>query len=409
VNRWFAVFLVWKFVHIGKFSFTSLFPICDNGTVQPKGIQLEKEVVKALRNESPVRNLPGVRIRDVKVEPRDGFDVQFQLEAGKRRILVYGEIKPTVSPKLLEQLAPWIRRIRSLRSDTAFALICPFLAPRSQAYCIENGIDFLDLAGNVSINVPGAFTLQRLGMRGESPSTGTSQLPATNVFSGRSSRILRVLLERIKPRTLTEIAIELEAETKRISGEFLTQKLNFSVSLGAISKALSSLEEQLWIRRQNSTVVVPEPRRLLLEWAEKYKERFRWRLRSSFQASNPFGKTPAEINRGLQSLLAAPYVFTAAAAAVEAPFIDLDRIDIFLLPNQDDAKLRQLRQTPISQDNPKLRFIYPYDEGVFLYSTCESNFPKVSNIQAYLDLYARGGRDLKQADVLLDAASWKSV
>jgi hypothetical protein len=150
----------------------------------------------------------------------------------------------------------------------------------------------------------------------------------------------------------------------------------------------------------------------LLEWAEKYKERFRWRLRSSFQASNPFGKTLAEINRGLQSLLATPYVFTAAAAAVDAPFIDLDLIDIFLLPNQEDAKLRQLCQPPISQDIPKLRFIYPYDEGVFLYSKRESNFPKVSNIQAYLDLYARGGRDLKQADVLLDAAiapRWKSV
>ncbi len=130
----------------------------------------------------------------------------------------------------------------------------------------------------------------------------------------------------------------------------------------------------------------------MLEWAEKYKERFRWRLRSSFQASNPFGKTPVEINRGLQSLLATPYVFTAAAAAVEAPFIDLDRFDIFLLPNQDDAKLRQLRQTPISQDTPKLRFIYPYDEGVFLYSTRESNFPKVSNIQAYLDLCAGWAR-----------------
>jgi hypothetical protein len=303
--------------------------------------------------------------------------------------------------------------MRSLRNDAAFALICPFLAPRSQAYCIENGVDFLDLAGNISINVPGAFTLQRLGMRAEpTDRTSAEQLPATNVFSGRSSRILRVLLERIKPRTLTEIANELQTQTDQISRAFITQKLNFSVSLGAISKALSSLEEQLWIRRQNSAVVVPEPRRLLLEWAEKYKERFRWRLRSSFQVSNPFGKTLAEINRGLQSLLATPYVFTAAAAAVDAPFIDIDRIDIFLLLNQEDASLRQLRQPPISQDTPKLRFIYPYDEGVFLYSTCESNFPKVSNIQAYLDLYARGGRDLKQADVLLDAAitpRWKSA
>jgi hypothetical protein len=372
--------------------------------MQTTGLQLEKEVVQALRAQVPVRGLPGVRIRDVKAQPKDGFDVEFQLESGQRSILVYGEIKPAASPKLLEQLAPWIRRMRSLRKDAAFALICPVLAPRSQAYCIENGIDFLDLAGNVSINAPGAFTLQRLGMRGESRATAANQLPATNVFSGRSSRILRVLLERLKPWTLTEIANELLAETNRVNREFSTKKLSFGVSLGAISKALSSLEEQLWIRRQNSAVLLPEPRRLLLEWAEKYKERFRWRLRSSFQTSNPFGKTPSEVNAGLQSLLTTPYVLTGAAAATDAPFIDLDRVDIFLLPNQGDAKLRQLSQRPAPLEVPKLRFIYAYDEGVFLYAKRDSLFPRVSNIQAYLDLYARGGRDLKQADLLLDKA-----
>ena len=345
-----------------------------------------------------------MRIRDVKAQTTEGFDIEFQLESGQRSIRVYGEIKPAASPKLLEQLAPWIRRMRSLRNDAAFVLICPVLAPRSQAYCLENGIDFLDLAGNVSINVPGAFTLQRLGMRGESRPTAANQPATTNAFSGRSSRILRVLLETIKPWTLTEIASELQAETNRVNREFSTKKLSLGVSLGAISKALSSLEEQLWIRRQNSAVLLPEPRRLLLEWAEKYKERFRWRLRSSFQTPNPFGKTPSEINAGLQSLLSTPYVFTGAAAATDAPFIDLDRIDIFLLPNQVDAKLRQLSQRPAPLETPKLRFIYPYDEGVFLYAKRDSLFPRVSNIQAYLDLYARGGRDLKQADLLLDQA-----
>jgi hypothetical protein len=372
--------------------------------MQATGLQLEKEAVQALRTQVPVRGLPGVRIRDVKAQPKDGFDVEFQLESGQRSILVYGEIKSAASPKLLEQLAPWIRRMRSLRNDAAFVLICPVLAPRSQAYCVENGIDFLDLAGNVSINVPGAFTLQRLGMRGESRPTAANQPPTTNVFSGRSSRVLRVLLERLKPWTLTEIANELQAETNRVNREFSTKKLSLGVSLGAISKALSSLEEQLWIRRQNSAVLLPEPRRLLLEWAEKYKERFRWRLRSSFQTSNPFGTTPSEINAGLQSLLSTPYVFTGAAAATDAPFIDLDRIDIFLLPNQVDAKLRQLSQRPATLEAPKLRFTYPYDEGVFLYAKRDSLFPRVSNIQAYLDLYARGGRDLKQADLLLDQA-----
>src|SRR2546421_4233784 len=118
--------------------------------MQAKGLQFEKEVVQVLRTQAPVRGLPGVRIRDVKAQPKDGFDVEFLLESGQRSILAYGEIKPTASPKLLEQLAPWIRRMRSLRKDAAFVLICPVLAPRSQAYCIENGIDFLDLAGNVS-------------------------------------------------------------------------------------------------------------------------------------------------------------------------------------------------------------------------------------------------------------------
>lgn len=355
--------------------------------MQATGLQLEKEVAQALRTQVPVRGLVGVCIRDVKAQPKDGFDVEFRRESGQRSILVYGEIKPAASPKLLEQLAPWFRRMRSLRKDAAFALICPVLAPRSQAYCIENGIDFLDLAGNLSINVPSAFTLQRLGMRSESPTPDANQLPATNVFSGRSSRVLRVLLERLKPWTLTEIASELEAETNRVNPEFSTKKLSFTVSLGTISKALSSLEEQLWIRRQNSAVLTPEPRRLLVAWAEKYKERYRWRLRSSFETSNPFGKTPAEIAPGLRSSLRPPYAFTGAAATTDAPFIDLDRLDIFLLPNQDDAKLRELGKRPALREAPKIRFIYPYDEGVFLYSRRDSIFPRVSNIQAYLDLY----------------------
>ena len=103
-------------------------------------------------------------------------------------------------------------------------------------------------------------------------------------------------------------------------------------------------------------------------------------------------------------MLTTPYVFTGTAAATDAPFIDLDRIDIFLLPNQGDARIRQLSQRPAPLEAPKLGFIYPYDEGVFLYAKRDSLFPRVSNIQAYLDLYARGGRDLKQADLLLDKA-----
>ncbi len=374
--------------------------------------QFEKKALEALRSQSPVSDLPGVRIRAVKARPEDTFDVQFELESGKSRVLVLGEFKLAVSPKLLEGIAPWIRRMKTLRPDVSFALICPALPPRSQSYFIEQGVDFLDLSGNISINIPGKFTLQRLGMRSIEQDRESASPAFTNVFSGRYSRVLRVLLEKPKRWTLTEIANELETESNRITRLFSTQQIRFTVSLGAISKALSSLDEQLWVRRQGSSIVVPEPRRLLLEWAEKYKERYRWRLRNSFETSNPFGSTVAQINSGIETLLRAPYAFTSAAAATDAPFIDLDRVDIFLLPKQTDATLRQLDNRPPAERAPRLRFIYPYDEGVFLYARRDASLPRVSNIQAYLDLYARGGRDLKQADYLLDnaiAPRWKAA
>jgi hypothetical protein len=374
--------------------------------------QFERQALASLRAQTPLRDLPRVRIRALKAQPEDAFDVQFELQSGKRRIVVLGEFKSAVPLKLLADIAPWIRRMKSLRPGVSFALICPALSPRAQTYCIEQGIDFIDLAGNISINVPGEFTLQRVGMR-TSDRTGESTSPAfPNVFSGRYSRILRVLLEKPRAWTLTEISKELAAETDRIAKAFSTQTLQFAISLGAVSKTLSSLDEQLWVRRQGSSIIVPEPRRLLVEWAEKYKDRYRWRLRSSFETPNPLGSTLAEINSGLQSVVRGPYAFTAAAAASDAPFVDLDRIDIYVLPTKNDQKLRQLDGRPVSGMAPGLRFLYPYDEGVFLYASTDTSVPRVSNIQTYLDLYARGGRDLKQADYLLEnviAARWKTA
>jgi hypothetical protein len=91
-------------------------------------------------------------------------------------------------------------------------VLAPSLSSQAEAYSVANGIDFLDLAGNVSIQVPGKFTLQRLGRRStERNQTGDSSR-SMNVFSGRSSRVLRVLLEKPKAWSLTDISKELNAQ-----------------------------------------------------------------------------------------------------------------------------------------------------------------------------------------------------
>ena len=372
--------------------------------------QLAQTVLDALRKQVPVKDLPAVRIAQVRQEPERPFDLSFELTSGTNRILVFGEIRQAPSPKVLAEIGPWIQRMKALKPDAAFAVVAPGLSSQAQAYCVANAIDFLDLAGNISIQVPGKFTLQRLGRRSPERNQPSDSSRSMNVFSGRSSRVLRVLLEKPRVWSLTDIAKELAAEGKRVQ-QIFRQPIEFAISQGSISKALSSLEEQLWIRRQGSAVLVPEPRRLLVEWAEKYKERYRWRLRSSFELPNPFGSGVSRINQGLQEEFAGVYAFTAAAAAsLIAPFVELDRVDIFLGSEERGARLREL--TERESTGPKLRLIYPYDNGVFLYSMREDGVPIVSNLQTYLDLYARGGRDLKQADYLLSnaiEARWRSA
>jgi len=366
---------------------------------------LERQVSAALRDQIPVQGLPGVSIEEVKENPSP-FDISFELRSGKNRAQVVGEIKQTFSPRTISEITPWVRRLKELRPDVAVMLIAPALSEQSQTFCLENGIDFLDLAGNISMNIPGKFTLRRTGLRararGNDPPKKSPQ--SSNVFSGRYSRVLRVLLEKPTLWTLTEIGRELDEQTRRVANAFRTSaEFSFSISPGTISKALASLEEQLLIRRRGTAVVVTEPKRLLMQWAEKYKERYRWRLRSSFKTANPFGKDLERIKAGIEPLVSAPYAFTAAAAAsAAAPYVDLDVVDIFLLLTKSDNSLRKLK--PSQEDSPPLRFITPYDAGVFLYARELREIPVVSDIQAYLDLYARGGRDLKQADYLMEKA-----
>ena len=295
-------------------------------------IQTEQSVVKALRDQIPVRDLPGVSISDIQEQPEQPFDVSFEVRSGSNRILVLGEIKPAFSPRLLEEIAPWIQRLKSLRPDVAVAVIAPILSPQAQAFCVQNAIDFMDLAGNVSISVPGKFTLQRSGMRsqGITPLSLNAQTNI-NVFSGRSSRVLRVLLEKPRDWSITGLAKELAAESVRFRDTASGAQIKFEITLGAVSKAIATLEEQVLIRRRGGNIVVPEPTRLLSQWAEKYKERYRWRLRSSFQAPNPFGRDLQAISVGVQRIATGTYAFSGAmAASIQAPFVDIEVIDIFL-------------------------------------------------------------------------------
>src|SRR6266853_4955276 len=151
------------------------------------GLRTRNIVLEGLEAGRPFEGLPGVSISKLNAETAGPFDLRFELKSGSNKVFVFGEIKTHVTPKQLEEISPWIARLKSLQPETAVAVISPYMSPQAQEFCIENAIDFIDLVGNLSINVPGKFTLQRFGVRGKSVIDTRENTRIQNVYSGKAS------------------------------------------------------------------------------------------------------------------------------------------------------------------------------------------------------------------------------
>lgn len=361
----------------------------------------EQQIIEQIKTGAPFEGLSSVCLVETLLAPQIAYspdknvrpDVALKLDFGGSLLTVYGEVRSQVTPKLLRELGPWLARLKALNEKEPYALICPFLSPESQRYCQDNNIDFIDLCGNVLLRVPGKILIQRLGR----PNVYKGPQVFRNPFGGASSRVLRVLLEfPNRVWTVTEIKNELEQESERQD-----RKGAFQLSIASISKTIQSLEEELLIRRDKLKIIVVEPRQLLFRWTEKYREGYRRMQRSSWIGTNPFGFDVEPSVEGLKGRLGnLDFLVTGTASAnLIVPFVDVDRIDVFILNNQSDKALRGINYEV--SVGPDFMFISPYDIGVVMYARKVRGLFIASDIQTYMDCYARGGRDLKQADYLL--------
>ncbi len=139
--------------HIGIISFTLAFPF---EILRPWKAKPERKsrLLKPCETRRPSGLWRECRLRMFRSNPTSNLISASTCFPGQIRSSVGGS-KSAFSPRVLEEIRPWIRRLKSLRPDVAVAVIAPQLSVQAQAFCIENGIDFLDLAGNVSINIPG--------------------------------------------------------------------------------------------------------------------------------------------------------------------------------------------------------------------------------------------------------------
>lgn len=307
----------------------------------------------------------------------DDLFVEVRTPSGRThtlRVEVRASSAPSRIPHALRQLA-------AERPRTAGAypvLASSFLSPRARELCREEGVGYLDLAGNCLLQFDD-FHLQKIVDRNPFPPRGR---PAS-LFSPISSRILRVLLEEpARAWRITEVS---EAA---------------QVSLGQASKVCRRLVDEAYAARLERRFRLSQPAHLLDAWRQAYP------VDQNTQAAYySFERDPEALVRRVAELAAARrwrYAVTSfAAAALVAPFVHgIGTVQWYLGEDATAAQWVEALDLRPVESGPNVVLLGPYDAGVFHRTQTVNGVTLVGNVQLYLDLSSEPARGREQAEFL---------
>jgi len=203
-----------------------------------------------------------------------------------------------------------------------------------------------------------------------------------NVFAKKSSRVLRVLLANSgkdwKERQLAE-----EAKTSSCTVHYVFKKL---------------IEMKLAARNKQNRFILTDPSKLLRIWASHHHYDLANEFLGYFALEREIdmfiGKlADIELEYSLSGLVAAWLV---------APSVQTNDFHLYV-PSEDIAtKIAERIELNPRPRGGNVRFVLPYDEGVFYGTRIVRGVRVVSNIQLFLDLYNVLPRGRKAASQILD-------
>ncbi len=132
--------------------------------------------------------------------------------------------------------------------ETVPVFIAPYLSAEARQLCLENKVNYLDLAGNTRIAFDGIFIERALGKK---PAAETRKLKSP--FRPRSAQILRLMLR--DPKRAWRVAELAEAA---------------QVSVGHVSNIRTMLLDREWAQTNADGIYISAPDALLDAWRDAY-------------------------------------------------------------------------------------------------------------------------------------------
>ncbi len=340
--------------------------------------QLEKQVKERLQRL--FEEVPFVRLKrwERAVRTPEGRQVDLSAEVLAKgepwRLLV--EVKSSGEPRYVRSAVQQLRSLLSEKRRTYGIVSAPYIGAEAGKICRNEGIGYLDLAGNCGLTFANLF-IERQGI----PKPPEERRPLRSLYAPKAGRLLRALLEEPKePSTLQALAEKA------------------GVSLGLAFKVKQRLLDFEFVAEGNEGLVLAKPEELLRQWGANY----------SFKKNDAFEYysqgEPAQLEAALAAYCrkaGARYAFTMfSGAARVAPFARYLKGSAYVTGDPSEiAKKLEWKQVPSGSNFTLLR---PYDEGVFYGMREVSKDSVVSDVQLYLDLVGSKARGEEAATFLLE-------
>lgn len=169
------------------------------------------------------------------------------------------EVKARATPQTV-QLA--MTQARAAAQEGEWPMIqVPFLSPERLDELEREQVSGVDLCGNGVVVVPGRLCVVRSG----APNRYRDSRPLSNPYRGRSAMVARMLLQRPRWESLSELTTAIQAAGAELS-------------LPQASKAVQAMGEDLMVSKTAGAITLREPLRLLDKLGSEWrKPRQFWR------------------------------------------------------------------------------------------------------------------------------------
>jgi len=208
-------------------------------------------------------------------------------------------------------------------------------------------------------------------------------MPAVkNIFAPKSSRVLRVLLVN-HGRDWDERQLALEADVSSGLAHYVCKTL---IELGFVA------------RNEQNRILLQDPLKLLRRWASYHQYDCVNRFLDYYTFER---ETDQFVNRMV--CLGDKYALSGLVAAwLVAPYVRPVDVHLYIPAEDVASKIAEKLELNPTPRGGNVKFVVPYDDGVF-YGVREVRGAKlVSNVQLYVDLYNLPARGEEAASQLLE-------